>query len=63
MTIRAKDQCPFCSIPIKSYTEFVKHMENAHPDDYLMITYDNGVIEIIQSGEIDNIEKVEKSET
>jgi hypothetical protein len=38
-------------------------MENAHPDDYLMITYDNGVIEIIQSGEIDNIEKVEKSET
>jgi hypothetical protein len=59
MVIRAKEQCPFCSIPIESYMEFVKHMENKHQNEYFMITYDKGAIEIHKSEKEMGVRKIQ----
>ena len=57
MKIKFEDECPFCGIPVKSYEEFVPHMEERHPDDYLLMYCENNIIEIIQ---VDSIEEIRR---
>lgn len=62
MQIHFKDRCPFCDFIVKSYEEFVPHMEQNHPDDYLILRCENNFIEIIQVDSIEEITKVEDKE-
>jgi len=60
--IKYQDRCPFCDFVVKSYEEFVPHMEQNHPDDYFMLLYENNTIEIIQVDSIEEITKVEDTD-